>query len=400
MHARILNIAGTLLLALNQWMQIILITRLLGVYEVGVFSYYLALLGPLVLFSRFMLAVLVPTQRRLTYDYDVFRQFRRLTNMAFLATAVVLTVLIDLDLYESTALFIFVLFKFYENKEEFIHTENIAEARIAFLAYSKIYKSIVTIVLFATATFLFESLLASIASLLISQMLIYYFYDRRFTFSKGRHAITWQEIRNILLLGFGLSIVEVLNSLVANIPRYVIEHYHSVETLGIFSTIMYFATITNNVVVAIKESVVADLVRHAERSIRAFYRAFFKLCLMFLVLIVMGEFILLSYGEEILVFVYGEQFIGYQNEMMLLGMLLVFTVYSKLFEMALSIFNLYNIQVLLQSAALIITVALSIAVIIPYGLVGAFIVAIATNAVLIMGQVAVLLWHRKNEAGI
>lgn len=101
MQSRMMNIMGTLLMAVSQWWQIILITRLLGLYEVGLFSYFLALMGPLVLFSRFSLSRLVPTQTRLHYDYGVFKQFREVTNYAFIFVAIMLLLLIDLSIYEE-----------------------------------------------------------------------------------------------------------------------------------------------------------------------------------------------------------------------------------------------------------------------------------------------------------
>ncbi|CAM2938366.1 lipopolysaccharide biosynthesis protein [Salinicoccus roseus] len=397
MRAKILNIVGTLLFALNQWMQVILITRMLGLYEVGLFSYFLALTAPLVLFSRFMLIVLVPTQKKLSYDYVIFHEFRNLANYGFIIGSLLVLLFVDLNIYESLCLFIFVLFKFYENKEDFIYTENIAEARISFLAYSKIYKSIVSIVLFAAAVFIFDSLLMAILSLLISQMLIYYVYDCRFSFSKKRAklGIRWREFKNIFILGLGLSIVELLNSLVSNIPRYALEYFHSVETLGIFATIMYFVIITNNIVVAISQSVVAGLSKEAEESAAKFYRSFLKLCGIFLILIIVGEAILLTFGNNLLVLVYGERFDGYQTEILLLGILLIFTVYTKLFEMALSIFNIYNLQVLLQGTTFIAAVILSFVIIVPYGLTGAFIVVILTYLILAAGQIGVLIHHWK-----
>ncbi|MCG1008449.1 oligosaccharide flippase family protein [Salinicoccus sp. ID82-1] len=397
MQAKIMNIVGTLLFAINQWVQVILITRLLGLYEVGLFSYFLALTGPLVLFSRFMLSVLVPTQRKLSYDYVIFHEFRKITNYAFILGSVVVMLFVDLNIYESLCLMIFVLFKFYENKEEFIYTENIAEARIGFMAKSKIYKSIVTIVLFTAASFMFRSLLLTVLSLLVSQMLIYYFYDRRFSFSATRVkiGIRWMEFRNIFILGIGLSTVELLNSLVSNIPRYILEHYHTVETLGIFATIMYFVIITNNVVVAINQSVVAGLAKEAQNSAGNFYHSFFRLCGMFLLIIIAGEVILLLFGNDILVLVYGEQFMGFEKEMLLLGVLLIFTVYTKLFEMALSIFNIYNLQLLLQGTTFIAAIIFSFIIIIPYGLSGAFIVVIINYLILALGQVGVLVYHWK-----
>ncbi|MFC3420006.1 lipopolysaccharide biosynthesis protein [Salinicoccus hispanicus] len=396
-----MNIVGTLLFAINQWVQVILITRLLGLYEVGLFSYFLALTGPLVLFSRFMLSVLVPTQRKLSYDYVIFQEFRRITNYAFIAGSVIVMIFVDLNMYESLCLMVFVLYKCYENKEEFIYTENIAESRIDFMARSKIYKSIITIILFTVTAFFFRSLLLAVLSLLVSQMLIYYFYDRRFSYSEQRAKIGIKriEFRNIFILGIGLSMVEVLNSLVSNIPRYILEHYHSVETLGVFATILYFMIITNNIVVAINQSVVAGLAKEAQASVKKFYRSFFRLCGIFLVIIIAGEAILLLFGNDILVLVYGEAFMGYQNEMLLLGILLIFTVYTKLFEMALSIFNIYNLQLLLQGTTFIAAVIFSFIIIIPYGLTGAFIVVIINYMILAAGQVGVLVYHWKYKVG-
>lgn len=400
-QARVMNIAGTLLMAVSQWLQIILITRLLGLYEVGLFSYFLALTGPLVLFSRFTLARLLPTQRRLKYDYSIFSQFRSITNHGFIIISIILMVFIDFNLYESICFMVFIIFKYYENKEEFIYTENISESRILFLGQSKIIKSIVTIVLFASSILLFESLLAAILSLFAGQYLVYRFFDRKHGISvkNGLSQITPTQFKNIFLLGFGLCFVEILSSLSTNIPRYILEEYHSVEVLGIFATIMYFTVITNNVVMAINEGVIANLAREAVVSIRKFYRSFFKLCGMFLVLILIGEVILALYGNDIVVLVYGPEFMGFEREMLLLGILLIFVVYSKILEMALSVLNLYKELVFIQMLTFIITVVLSLVVIIPYGLTGAFVVSIITLALMVAGQVGVMLhhWHKKGQ---
>jgi len=389
-------------MAFNQWLQVILITRLLGLYEVGLFSYFLALTGPLVLFTRFSLSRLVPTQTKLSYDYAIFKQFRDITNYGFIIMAVVTMIFIDLNVYESLCLLVFILFKYFENKEEFIYTENIAESRISFLALSKIYKSILTIILFAASIFIFESLLMAMVSLLLAQVLIYYLYGIKFMFSPRKPVtkLNFSDFKKIFALGIGLSLVEVLSSLVSNVPRYMLEYFHSVEILGIFATIMYFALITNNIVFALNEGFIARLAHQARQSTALFYRTFFKLCSAFLILIVFGEVILVLFGNDILILVYGEEFRGYQREMILLGILLFFIVYTKLFEMALNVFNLYTHQVVMQTITFITTIILSVVVIIPFGLAGAFIVSISTHGLLMMGQIAILLHHWKYKVSM
>lgn len=397
MKNKILHVCSTLLFSFNQWIQVILITRMIGLYEMGLFSYFLAIVAPLVLFSRFSFSDLVPTQRKYSYGYTIFARFRSILNYIFLFSMVGFALTFDLKPYEIICLILFSVFKFYETKEDFIYTENIAEANIRFLAHSKIIKSIVTILFFTLAVFLTHSLMVAIISLLVSQILVYYMYDKRFS-SYDHHLAKLfgkMHFRHIFWLGIGLSIVGLLSSLNANVPRYILEHYHSVEDLGIYATIMYFAAISSNIVITINQSYISELASAAAESLRKFYGAFLRLLGLYLIVILLGNIILLLYGNDILVFVYGEAFRGYQTEMLLLGAFISLIVIEKSFEMALNIFNLYNIQVILQMANFVITVILSMLLIVPYGIRGAFMVAVITAFTVVAAQISTILYTRK-----
>ncbi|MDB0579468.1 lipopolysaccharide biosynthesis protein [Salinicoccus roseus] len=396
-----LNVFATLLFSMNQWLQVILITRMIGLYEVGLFSYFLAIAAPLVLFSRFSFSDLVPTQRRYAYGYTMFARFRNILNHLFLLTMVGLAVCLELTLYETVCLILFSLFKYYETKEDFIYTENIAESNIAFLGYSKILKSVLTITLFASAVLLTGSLLVAIISLAVAQITVYYLYDRRHTYYDNHQASLFSRLhfRNIFWLGLGLSLVGLLSSLNTNIPRYILEHYHSVEVLGIYATIMYFSAIAFNIVITINQSLIADFANAAARSREAFWRSFSRLLGLYLAILVIGNIILILYGNDILVFVYGAQFEGYQREMLLLGLFISLIIVEKTLEMALNIFNFYNIQLVLQGFNFIFSVLLSVLLIIPFGITGAFTVAILSALLVVFGQVAALLYARKHRIG-
>lgn len=394
MKIKMLHVLSTLLFSLNQWLQVILITRIIGLYEIGLFSYFLAIAGPLVLFSRFSFSDLVPTQKKYNYGYSIFFKYRNIMNMLFLLLIIILAVLFDFSTYEAVCFMLFGIYKFYETKEDFIYTENIAESNIKFLAYSKIIKSIITAVLFAAGVFIAESLLAAIASLLISQMIIYYFYDKKFTFINRTETLQFgrKHFKHIFWLGIGLSLVGLLASLNANIPRYFLEYYFSVEVLGIYATIMYFATISLNIVITINQSLIAELARTAAQNIRAFYNFFIKIMIFYLAAIIIGNIILFLYGSQLLVFIYGNDFLGLERELMLLGIFISLIVIEKTLEMVMNIFNLYNIQVVFQIINIVLTTVLSIIFIIPYGISGAFAVAIVTGLFVVAGQIAAIIY--------
>lgn len=397
MKNKILHVVSTLMFSFNQWIQVILITRMIGLYEMGLFSYFLAIVAPLVLFSRFSFSDLVPTQRKYSYGYTIFARFRSILNYIFLLSMVGFALMLDLRPYEVICLILFSVFKFFETKEEFIYTENIAEANIRFLAHSKIIKSVVTLVLFALAVLLTHSLMAAIASLLVSQVLVYYLYDKKFSSYDHHLAKLFGTLhfKQIFWLGIGLSVVGLLSSLNANVPRYILEHYHSVEALGIYATIMYFAAIASNIVITVNQSYIAELASAAAEGFRKFYDGFLRMMGIYLVAILIGNIVLILYGNDILVFVYGEEFGGYQTEMVMLGVFLSLIVVEKSLEMALNIFNLYNIQVILQLANFIFTVGLSMLIIVPYGIRGGFIVAVITAFAVVAAQVSTLLITRK-----
>jgi|SRR5699024_4405947 len=114
MKNRVLYVFGTLFFALNQWVQIIVITQMIGVYEVGLYSYFLAIIAPLVLFSRYSFSVLIPTQQKYNYNYSIFYRYRNIFNILFLIFSILLSIILNLNIYETLCLIAFILFKFYE----------------------------------------------------------------------------------------------------------------------------------------------------------------------------------------------------------------------------------------------------------------------------------------------
>lgn len=399
MRHSVLNIVGTLMIALCQWLQVILITRVLGLYEVGVFTYFLAVMGPLVLLARFSLSILVPTQEKLNYSFQTFFYYRNVMNLVFVGAGVIVTLTLGLTIYEKLCLIIFIIFKYYETKEEFVYTENIALGHIQFLAQSKIYKSIVTTLMFVAAVIIFESLMAAVMSLFFSQFLVYLFYTGRYTTvnHKDRFSISRKQFKNIFILGIGLTLVEVLSSLMTNIPRFLIEHYFSMVELGIYGTLMYAATLTSNIIIAINQAVVSKLVNYRKENHRQFNVYLVKLFLILTVLIILGELVLITYGTQIFAFIYSDVFLEFNTEMILLAILLSFQVYSKVLEMIMSILNQYKIQVMMQGITFILIVVLSFILIAPYGITGALLAALITQVLHLLAQVIAVVYYNKER---
>lgn len=394
MKNNLLNVIGTLMMAFNQWVQIILITRILGLYEVGLYSYFLAILAPIVLLSRFSFSFLIPTQKKYNYSYYVYNKFRQLCNYVFIILMIVFIAILDLNSYEIVCLSIFTLFKFFENKEEYIFTENISKNNIEVLAYSKILKSMITLFLFTISISIFESLLLGILSLLISQILIYYLYDIKY---KHRNNLSEQIIRkgqfkNIFLLGIGLTIVGVATSLSSTIPRYILEEIHGREALGIYATIAYFSLIANNIIIALNQSFISSLVIALSNNIFIFLKKFSQIFLVYIGLIFIGLLMLIIFGNDFLIIIYGNQFVGYNKELILVGVQIVLFVIFKLFEMSLNVLNLYKAQVIIQSITFILTILISLPLINVYGIIGAFLVSITIYTIAIISQIIMFIY--------
>lgn len=392
MKIRFLNIIASLLLAFSQWLQIIIITNFLGLSDVGVFTLIIAILGPMVLMSRYSFFSLIPTENYHQLSLNKYKSARIIFNILYLTIIIFLLIVLQIDWYSKICLILYAIFKFYENQEEFIYIENVVRKNLKFLAYSKIIKSILSIVLFYFCIFFSNSLIIGIIGLIISQIAIYYVWDKRFsTLARSTYRLKMIDFKIILKLGMSLTIVSIFTSLVTNIPRYTIEFYYDSSTLGIYATLLYFVLLANNVTITLNTTFIVDFTESLEKGKKYFVKKFVRIMLIYTLLGLIAFLIFSIYGSEILSSVYGLNYDNYEDEILLLSIYLMLTILSKYMEMILNVLNAYLDQAKIHFFSLILTLLLSLMLIPEHGLAGALFVNVTTFILVIVVQISLII---------
>jgi len=121
-------------------------------------------------------------------------------------------------------------------------------------------------------------------------------------------------LRNLAWLAAPLGVVMMLNSLNANIPRYVVEHHLGQWELGIFAALAYLQLAENTVVTALGQSATPRLAAHfAQRRIAAFRGLNVRLLLIGLAIGGGGVLLAVFFGHALLTLIYRSEYAEYSS---------------------------------------------------------------------------------------
>lgn len=393
MKIRLLNISASLIYAFSQWLQIIIITNYLGMYDVGMFTLIIAILGPIILFSRYSFFSLMPTENRYNFSVIKYKNARSVFNFSFLIIIIILILLLNIQWYFKICLGLYSIFKYFESKEEFIYIENVLNNNLKFVAYSKIIKSVTSIIAFFLFIYLTKSLLFGIIGLIFSQILVYNFIDKKHSdYNQFSFSISKREFTLISKLGFSLTFVSLLISLSTNIPRYVIESYHDTEMLGIYATLLYTIVLINNVTITLNTTFIVDFSNSLKKGLNIFKNRVLKIFILYFSVGIITFLLVYFYGSSIFSAIYGQNYYTYEYEISLLALYILLTIASKYMEMILNVLNAYKAQVKLHMTAFILTLVLSFLFIPTLGLTGAIMVNVVVFVIIVLMQLMMILF--------
>lgn len=185
MKNSLINVFGTILLAISQWLQIFVIARYVGIYEAGIFSLFLAILAPVTILTRFNFINIIPTYNGNKISKNEFLNFRNLSNSLLIFICLIIMILNDFSTYENICFIIFIIIKFIESHEEMYYSYMIKDGNIKQFSKCKMFKAIANIILVIISMILSHSLISLISGILIAQILSIFYASRISNFNYG-----------------------------------------------------------------------------------------------------------------------------------------------------------------------------------------------------------------------
>lgn len=308
------------------WLMLIFIIRFGSKEDIGIFGLAQAVALPIHMFFTLKLRTIQLSDIDNKFqdtDYIGSRLYLALGNFIFSAFVALIfyfdhlsyiVAICSLALSYSAAVFREYYIAVYQLNElnKYFFTSNFVQGFISVIGFSLVFffseNIIYSILLYSIFRFLlvmFDDILYRKISNKNSYSLIYEFFSKKNNFI------------NLLKVGFPLGITAVVSAFFTSIPRFQLEKFFNLETLGIFTTIMSLIVILNLFMSSFIQAILPRMTKLYINNIKLFKLAILKLLV--LVSLFFSAFLLIVYKFSfyILYFIFGSSYTSYQSEFLL-----------------------------------------------------------------------------------
>src|SRR5699024_10233960 len=130
-----------------------------------------------------------------------------------------------------------------------------------------------------------------------------------------------------------LGFAQLIASLNANTPRFLLEYFYDTATLGFFGAMMYIITAGNNFVMAVNAAILPKLLKFYVNNNT---KSYISLLIGFISIILLSSILILIFinykGASILTIIYTEEYASYSDEFLLFMVLGLVIYVNKALE--------------------------------------------------------------------
>jgi O-antigen/teichoic acid export membrane protein len=324
------TLAGTLVYSACQWLLLAALAKLRSAEVVGEFAFALAVSGPIMTFSMLHLRALLATDTRSDYTFGDFLVLRLTTTVLGWAGICALGCLGGYTGYSAWLIVAAATVGAADALSDICHGAFQQRERLDRLGWAFLMKGPLGLAAVALTAAVGGGALWALVFLAVSRWLVLAAYevpttarllDHRNVGLLPRPQCDFRGLARLALTALPLGLVMLLLSLQANVPRYLLEHYSGLQTLGIFAGLVALSQAGALVVNALGQAASPRLAHyHATGQGRAFRALSVKLVVLGGLLGIAGVALTLVAGPEILSLVYGPEYAAEADVFVLLMM--------------------------------------------------------------------------------
>lgn len=366
-------LSGNILFAFSQWLMLIMFSHFSNPIQLGYYSYALAITAPIFMLSNLQLRPLVVADLNLErkFSYSEYFSLRLLTVLFAIIVS-----LFFIDWKNNLALsivLVVVLIKASESISDIIYAYYNANKKTKFISRSLTFKSVLVILLSFCVLYITHNIVYSLTATLIGYLFILGLLDIRQNITHLREINFFdKKLKKIVQIGLPLGVAVMLVSLQTNIPRYFLEHYSSVELVGIYTILYYFIVIGGIVINSVCQYLSPNFSEfYRDLKIDELKRIIKNAFFIALSLGVAGLVISLFLDDFIIKIIYGNDYLAYAYLLPYIMIAGIFTYLSVVNGYLLTSLRLLKIQMPIFLILVCLTVIYSYVLIPVYGLTGA-----------------------------
>ncbi|MFV0465997.1 MAG: oligosaccharide flippase family protein [Lachnospiraceae bacterium] len=310
------NSFGTIFYYGCQWLTTVLIVRMSGMYNAGVYATAMTFTAALSIFALY--------NTRQYQVSDVTGEYSDKTYISSRLIAVVIAVLTcgaallfnNYNSYQWKVILIYMVFKCGEAVIDVFHGIDQKKERMDYVCYSFLIRGILMLASFCGFIYATGNLIYAITGMMVTTFLVAVFYD--FQIAKGfmdkNERFTLSSVRRLMISLLPLVVVAVTNNLSISLPRYYLDQFYGSEIMGYFASVSTPAMILQVGAATIFIPLITPLATRYAANDRAGFVAILKKVaivlggLSFLAILasaLLGDwFLVLIFGEELVPFTY------------------------------------------------------------------------------------------------
>lgn len=233
------NSWGSLIYLGVQWLQTVLVARLLGYEDAGIFSLAMSVTNIFYALSIYGMRNFQVSDIEEKYTADNYVVSRVVTGAGAFVLCVGFTILNKYNFQQTICIIAYMLFKLSETIFDVFSGFYQKRWRMDILGKSMTMRAIIMLCIFPGVMVVTQNLLSAIVSMAIGVFCVILFYDIK----KTRELETFElnvegdKVLRLLVECFPLAIYLVLTTSIGSIPRYFLEIYQGSEKLGIYASV-------------------------------------------------------------------------------------------------------------------------------------------------------------------
>ncbi|MFP3869245.1 MAG: oligosaccharide flippase family protein [Desulfobacteraceae bacterium] len=396
------TIFGNVVYSGCQWGMLVILAKLGSPEMVGQFVLGLAVTAPIFMFSNLQLRAVQATDARREYLFGHYLALRLTTIVMSLLIIGGITGLSSYHWDTKLVIMAVGLAKAFEALSDVFYGLFQQNERLDRIAISMIIKGPLSLATLGLVFYFTGSVFWCVLGLAVAWAMVLLGYDayrgaQILAVSDNLRSIPPGGVRRRLVfkcpweiatlghlawLAFPLGFVMMVISLKTNIPRYFIEHYLGERELGIFAAMAYFMMAGNQVVTALGHSASPRMAKYyAAGRKKALSTLLKKLMLLGCLLGLVGVFVALWAGKEILTLIYRPEYA--EQAGVLAWLMVTASIYyvGVFLGYGMTAARYFRIQAPLNASTLLLIIGASALLIPRYGLLGAAWVACLVHTV-------------------
>lgn len=317
------------LYAIYNWVILSFIAKFFDIETLGKYTFAIALVTPLYLFTNLQVRTLIITDIENKYKINDYYSFRILSNIFLLILLIILVFFFSIG--DKWIILLFAIIKIVESNAEIINAYYQKIENMQNVAISVGLKSVLGIICFFLGVQIFNDIHMALCMNFISSLSVYFFYDKRkfqkenFKLKLNYKKSNYIVYKNIFVYGLPLGLVMLLVSLNGNISKFIIENKLGTEKQGIYSALSYIIILGTFVSNAIGQAFVPRLSNYfLKNKLKLFLKIHLSFVFFNIIIGTLGVFIAFFFGEKVLLLFFNREISKYSDLLtlvMIIGLL-------------------------------------------------------------------------------